>query len=83
MLTMPPGFQAEIFAENFKRPRMAVEAPNGDIFVADPSIGTVLVLHDSDGNRVIRRRRALRIRDRAECTLRDGVPRRAHLRRGG
>jgi glucose/arabinose dehydrogenase len=53
MLTMPPGFQAEIFAENFKRPRIAVEAPNGDIFVADPSIGTVLVLHDSDGNRVI------------------------------
>jgi glucose/arabinose dehydrogenase len=53
LLTMPPGFQAEIFAENFKRPRIAVEAPNGDIFVADPSIGTVLVLHDSDGNRVI------------------------------
>ena len=52
-LTMPPGFQAEIFAENFKRPRIAVEAPNGDVFVADPSIGTVLVLHDTDGNRVI------------------------------
>jgi len=52
-LTLPPGFQAEIFAENFKRPRIAVEAPNGDIFVADPSIGTVLVLHDADGNHVI------------------------------
>ena len=53
MLTLPPGFQAEIFADDFKRPRIAVEAPNGDVFVADPSIGTVLVLHDADGNHVI------------------------------
>jgi glucose/arabinose dehydrogenase len=52
-LTLPPGFRAEIFAELFKRPRVAVEAPNGDVFVADPSIGTVMVLHDTDGNRVI------------------------------
>ena len=32
---------------------MAVEAPNGDVFVSDPSVGTVLVLHDGDGNHVI------------------------------
>ena len=81
MLTLPPGFQAEIFAENFKRPRIAVEAPNGDVFVADPSIGTVLVLHDADGNRVIDAAERSEFATGPECTLRDGVPRRAHVRR--
>jgi glucose/arabinose dehydrogenase len=52
-LTLPPGFQAAIYAENFNRPRVAVEAPNGDVFVADTSTGDVLVLHDADGNHVI------------------------------
>ena len=52
MLTLPPGFHAEIFADDIKRPRMAVEAPNGDVFVSDPSDGSVLVLQDRDGNHV-------------------------------
>ena len=53
VLVLPPGFRAEIFAEDIKRPRMAVEAPNGDVFVSDPSVGSVLALHDADGNHVI------------------------------
>jgi glucose/arabinose dehydrogenase len=52
-LTLPPGFRAEVFADDLKRPRMVVEAPNGDVFVSDPSVGSVLALHDGDGNHVI------------------------------
>jgi len=52
-LAAPEGFRVELFAENFKRPRWAVEAPGGDVFVADPTLGSVLVLHDGDGNHVI------------------------------
>lgn len=52
-LTLPPGFRIDVFAEGLKRPRWAVEAPNGDVFVSDPSLGSVLVLHDLNGNHAI------------------------------
>lgn len=48
-LTMPPGFAIDVYAEGgFKRPRWAVPAPNGDVFVADSEAGNVLVLRDAD-----------------------------------
>ena len=53
VLTLPPGFTAAIFADNLERPRQLVEAPNGDVFVSDSSTGSVLALHDADGNHVI------------------------------
>src|SRR5688500_362651 len=35
-LTVPQGFTSTLFASGgFKRPRMAAQAPNGDIFVVD------------------------------------------------
>jgi glucose/arabinose dehydrogenase len=52
-LTLPPGFQIATFAEGFKRPRWAVEAPNGDIFVSDSTVGNITVLHDADRNQAI------------------------------
>ena len=44
--TVPAGFQVNIFAEDFKRPRFLTTAPNGDIFVADTGAGQVIVLRD-------------------------------------
>jgi glucose/arabinose dehydrogenase len=52
-LTAPDGFRVEIFADGLKRPRWAVEAPNGDVFVSDPSLNAVLVLRDRNGNHAI------------------------------
>lgn len=51
-LTMPPGFSIALFAEGIAKPRMATQAPNGDVFVSDPS-GVVFALHDANGNHVI------------------------------
>ena len=42
----PAGFRVNIFAENFKRPRFLITAPNGDIFLADTGGGQVIVLRD-------------------------------------
>ncbi len=53
MLTLPPGFTIATFAEGFKRPRWAVEAPNGDVFVSDSTVGSVYVLQDANRNQVI------------------------------
>ena len=52
-LTVPPGFRIELFAEGLTRPRWAVEAPNGDVFVTDPTLGSVLVLRDANRNHTI------------------------------
>ena len=52
-LAVPPGFAVAQFAEGFKRPRWAVEAPNGDVFVSDPTAGSVFVLQDRNRNHVI------------------------------
>ena len=40
------GFQVNVFAREFEEPRALAVAPNGDIFVADSSAGSVIVLHD-------------------------------------
>lgn len=52
-LAVPPGFRVEIFAEGFPRPRWAVQAPNGDVFVSDSSAGSIYALHDANGNHAI------------------------------
>ncbi len=52
-LVVPPGFAVAQFAEGFKRPRWAVEAPSGDVFVSDSTAGSIFVLQDRNGNHVI------------------------------
>ncbi len=47
-LELPSGFSIEVFADNLQGPRNMVQAPNGDLFVAESSIGSVVVLRDTD-----------------------------------
>ena len=44
--TVPKGFQINVFAEDFKRPRLLTVAPNGDIFLAETGANQVVILHD-------------------------------------
>lgn len=44
--TVPPGFQVNIFAQEFKYVRFLTTAPDGDIFAADTGAGEVVVLRD-------------------------------------
>jgi glucose/arabinose dehydrogenase len=44
--TVPPGFRLNVFATNFRRPRLLTAAPNGDIFLADTGAGEIIVLRD-------------------------------------
>ncbi len=45
-LTLPPGFCAQLFAENLGRPRHLAVAPNGDVFAAKRD-GGIVVLRDT------------------------------------
>jgi glucose/arabinose dehydrogenase len=50
-LTVPPGFQIEVFAEgNLERPRWLALAPNGDVFVAESEGNRISILRDSNGD---------------------------------
>ena len=40
----PKGFKVELYAQDFKQPRLILTAPNGDLFVADSAAGEVKVL---------------------------------------
>jgi glucose/arabinose dehydrogenase len=40
----PKGFKVELYAQDFKEPRLIRTAPNGDLFVADSAAGEVKVL---------------------------------------
>lgn len=44
--TVPSGFHVNIFATNFKRPRLLTVAPNGDIFLAETGANEVVILRD-------------------------------------
>ena len=44
--TVPAGFNVNVFAQEFKRVRFLITAPNGDIFVADTGAAEVIVLRD-------------------------------------
>lgn len=49
-LTVPAGFSVNIFADKLQLPRFMALAPNGDIFLAEPSRGAarITVLRDAD-----------------------------------
>jgi len=44
--TVPVGFHINVFAKDFKVPRLLTVALNGDIFVADSGAGQVIILRD-------------------------------------
>jgi len=44
--TVPKGFRVNIFAKDFKRPRLLTVAPNGDIFLAETGANKVVILRD-------------------------------------
>jgi glucose/arabinose dehydrogenase len=44
--TVPAGFQVNVYARGFKRPRWLTVAPNQDIFLADTGAGEIIVLRD-------------------------------------
>jgi len=45
--TVPAGFQIHVFARGFKEPRWLAIAPNGDVFLADSTAGTINILRDT------------------------------------
>jgi glucose/arabinose dehydrogenase len=48
-LATPPGFTATLYADGgFKRPRVAEQAPNGDIFVVDTGAQSLVILRDAN-----------------------------------
>ena len=44
--TVPKGFHINVFAKDFKRPRLLTVAPNGDIFLAETGANEVVILRD-------------------------------------
>ncbi|HSC45181.1 MAG TPA: sorbosone dehydrogenase family protein [Candidatus Acidoferrum sp.] len=44
--TAPKGFRVNVFAKDFKRPRLMTIAPNGDIFLADTGANEIIILRD-------------------------------------
>jgi len=46
---LPPGFAVNRFAGPFSYPRWLTVAPNGDVFLALPDSGEVMLLRDSNG----------------------------------
>ena len=44
--TVPQGFQINVYASDFKRPRWLTVAPNGDIFLAETGANQIVVLRD-------------------------------------
>jgi glucose/arabinose dehydrogenase len=44
--TVPNGFHINIFAMDFKNPRLLTVAPNGDIFLADTGGNQIVILRD-------------------------------------
>jgi len=53
-LVVPEGFAIGPYATGgFTRPRLARQAPNGDIFVVDTGASSIIVLRDANGNHTI------------------------------
>lgn len=46
---VPAGFTVEIYASGLSNPRWMAVAPNGDVFLAEPSVGKITLLHDVGG----------------------------------
>jgi glucose/arabinose dehydrogenase len=51
-ITLPPGFQINVFAEGLKNPRFMAVGPDGLLYVADRQNGRVVALPDADGDGV-------------------------------
>lgn len=49
-LHLPAGFEANVFFEGGRSPRMIRSAPGGDFFLVDSSANQILVLRDADGD---------------------------------
>src|SRR5260221_11014625 len=47
-LHLPPGFHVAVFADGLDDPREMLLAPNGDVLVAEPGAGRILVLRDAN-----------------------------------
>jgi glucose/arabinose dehydrogenase len=47
-LHLPPGFHIDVWASDLRDPRTMLLAPNGDILLAEPGLGRILVLRDND-----------------------------------
>lgn len=47
---VPPGFAVDVFAEGLGQARWVEVAPNGDVLLARPNRGDVLLLRDADGD---------------------------------
>ena len=58
----PAGFHVSVFARGFQEPRYLAVAPDGDVFLADPRAGEVIVL-DDPGHGGASRRRSVFARD--------------------
>jgi glucose/arabinose dehydrogenase len=48
MPKVPAGFTVDLYADNVPNARMMVYAPNGDLFVSQPSQNAVMILRDSN-----------------------------------
>jgi glucose/arabinose dehydrogenase len=48
--TVPAGFKVNVFASDFKTPRLLTVAPNGDIFLAESGADQVDILRDTQRN---------------------------------
>ncbi|HEX4534106.1 MAG TPA: sorbosone dehydrogenase family protein, partial [Rhizomicrobium sp.] len=46
----PSGFTVSIFADGLSNPRWMAVAPNGDVFLAEPSAGKITLLRDTNGD---------------------------------
>ena len=49
MPEVPAGFAISVYASGLRNPRWMAPAPNGDVFLAEPSAGRITVLHKADG----------------------------------
>lgn len=49
---VPDGFSVALFAEGLVHARNMVQAPNGDIFIAEPNANRITVLRDTDADGV-------------------------------
>ncbi len=47
---LPPGFHANLFASGLSDARWLAVAPNGDVFLAEPSDGKITLLRDTNGS---------------------------------
>lgn len=46
----PDGYRVNLFAEGFDHARWLLAAPSGEVFLAEPSAGRVMLLTDADGD---------------------------------